>query len=89
MVAHKDREFLGLLCGFGMLFWFSLGGTFASAVYHLPGMPLFRHIGLVFGLGCLLLLLASGYGIDRLAGVMSGSAVASTPRLGRRWHGWE
>ena len=84
LVSQKDNAFLGILCAFGMLFWLSLGGTFASAVYYLPGMKLFRHIGLVFGLGSLLLLLASGYGIDRLAGVMSGSAVAPPPRLGKR-----
>ena len=84
LVTQKGGAFLGIICAFGMLFWLSLGGVFASAVYYLPGMALFRHIGLVFGLGGLLLLLASGYGIDRLAGVMSGSAVAPPPRLGNR-----
>ena len=84
LLTQKDRAFLGMVCALGMLFWLSLGGAFATAVYYLPGMSLFRHIGLVFGPGSLLLLLASGYGIDRLAEVMAGSAVAPRPRLGRR-----
>jgi hypothetical protein len=84
LVTQKDKAFLGIICAFAMLFWLSLGGTFATAVYYLPGLALFRHVGLVFGLGSLLLLLASGYGIDRLAGVMSESAVAPPPRLAKR-----
>ena len=84
LVTEKDGAFLGIICAFGMLFWLSLGGVFASAFYYLPGMVLFRHIALVFGLAGMLLLLAAGYGIDRLAGVMSGSEVAPPPRLGSR-----
>jgi hypothetical protein len=66
LVTEKSREFIGLAAGFCCLLWLSFGGHFASLVYYLPGMRMFRHVGLVFGVGSLLVLLASGFGLERV-----------------------
>lgn len=65
-VRERSRIFLALLAGAGVLVWLSLGSTFAFFVYYLPGMAFFRHVGLSFGLVKVLLLVASGFGLDRL-----------------------
>jgi hypothetical protein len=44
----------------------SLGGMTARLIYYFPAMSLYRHIGLVYGPVRLLLLLCSGFGLERL-----------------------
>jgi hypothetical protein len=66
VARERSRVFVALLAGAGVLIWLSLGSTFAKLVYELPGMAFFRHVGLTFGLVKVLLLIASGFGLDRL-----------------------
>ena len=87
LFTEKHSAFIGIASGFAMLCWLSIGGVFAKAIYHFPGMNLFRHIGLVFGVASLLLLLGSGYGIDRLSHLLSGTQTPGGARLWRRC-GW-
>lgn len=58
--------FIGLASAAIALFWLSLGGGFARVIYFFPGMMLYRHVGLVFGIAALLLILASGFVVDFL-----------------------
>ncbi|HWC89607.1 MAG TPA: YfhO family protein, partial [Pirellulales bacterium] len=80
----RDKAFLGVSFGFLALFGLSLGGAFARGVYHLPGMPIFRHVGLVFGIGSMLLLVAGGFGIDRAISRLRGRTVAMRPVMSWR-----
>ena len=66
VVRERSRNFVALMVAALVLVWFSFGGVFAALAYHLPGFSYYRHVGLVFGLVKVLLLLASGYGIERL-----------------------
>jgi len=66
VVYERSRVFLGLVAGTVLLVWLSFGGAFTSLAYYLPGLSYFRHIGLVFGLVKVLLLIAAGFGLERL-----------------------
>jgi len=66
LVRERSRTFFALAAAALVLVWLSFGGAFATLAYHLPGLSYYRHIGLVFGLVKVLLLIASGYGIERL-----------------------
>jgi hypothetical protein len=66
VVRERSRDFLALLAAALVITWLSFGGAFAALIFHLPGFSYFRHIGLVFGVVKVLLLLAAGFGIDRL-----------------------
>jgi hypothetical protein len=57
---------VGLGLGVLVLLWLSLGGVGATLFYFFPGMAIFRHIGLVFGLADALLILLFGLCFDRL-----------------------
>lgn len=66
VARERSRLFLGLLAALVALVWLSLGGIFATAVYYLPGLSQYRHVGLVYGLVKTLGILAAGYGLERL-----------------------
>jgi len=65
-VRERSRLFVGLLAAALVLILLSLGGAFTRLAYHLPGFGYYRHVGLVFGLVKVLVLLASGFGLERL-----------------------
>lgn len=60
----RNPYFLGLTAAALCLTWISIGGIFAALAYEIPGFSLYRHIGLVFGIVNLLVLVASGYGVQ-------------------------
>ncbi len=66
LVRERSRPFFALVAAALVLVWLSFGGVFATLAYHLPGLSYFRHIGLVYGLVKVLLLIASGFGIERV-----------------------
>ena len=65
LARERSRLFVGLMSAAVVLAVLSLGGALATMAYHVPGLSYFRHVGLVYGLVKVLLLLASGYGIER------------------------
>ena len=66
LTRERRRMFVGLTAAAFVLVWMSLGGLFAAALYHVPTMSAYRHVGLVYGLVKTLVLIAAGYGIERL-----------------------
>ena len=79
LFTERRPAFRGLAIGYGLLAALSYGGLFACLVYFLPGMPLCRHIGLVFGVANVFLIAAAGYGLDRLVCQLSHQPVAPRP----------
>lgn len=61
----KEPLFRGMAISAIALAAFSFGGVVAKAAFHLPGMPLYRHIGLVYGLVKMLMILCAGFGWER------------------------
>lgn len=79
----RSPQFRSLMIPAVLLLLFSLGGTFAAVVFRLPLMGLYRHVGAVTPLATLLLLLASGFGVDALlSSVSAGLAWDRRTRLG-------
>jgi hypothetical protein len=68
LLRSRNPCFLGVAAAAVGLAWLSVGGYFATLAYYFPGMWLYRHIGLTFGLTSLLLLVASGWVLDELLG---------------------
>ena len=73
LAARNWRQFpnawpFALICGVVMAM--SLGGLFASVIYFLPGMHLFRHLGFLTGVLRVLILILSGFGCDVLIGLV-------------------
>ena len=66
LLRSRNPCFLAVAAAAAGLAWLSVGGYFATLAYYFPGMWLFRHIGLMFGLTSLLLLIASGWVLDEL-----------------------
>jgi len=66
LARERDRFFLGLMTAAVVLVALSLGGAFATIAWYVPGLSFYRHVGLVYGVVKVLLLLASGYGIERI-----------------------
>jgi hypothetical protein len=97
VVRERSRTFVALVAGAAVLVWLSLGGVFTEAAYHLPGFAYYRHVGLTFGLVKVLLLVASGYGLERVwasrvprvpapalwiaVGILAVEGLAAAPRL--------
>jgi hypothetical protein len=71
--------FLGIAGWAVFLIWLSVGGLFTTLVYYIPGISIYRHIGLVFGIAKILILLASGYGAMHLL-----NAAKSSERISLR-----
>lgn len=67
-IAARERSatFLGLLAAAIVLVGMSLGGVVATLAFYLPGMAQYRHVGLVYGLVKALLIVAAGFGLERL-----------------------
>ncbi len=67
-LAARERAslFLGLVGAAAFLVWLSLGGVAATIAFHLPGMAQYRHVGLVYGLVKTLLIVAAGFGLERI-----------------------
>lgn len=67
-VIHvRDRKFLSLVAGLAALVLLAGSGLSSVVLYWLiPGMKSFRHLGQLLALAKILLLLASGFGIDLL-----------------------
>jgi hypothetical protein len=75
---ERSRAFLALVAGAALLVGLSLGGIVTTLVYHLPGFAYYRHVALTFGLVKVLLLVASGFGLERL---WRGDARLAVPAL--------
>ncbi|MBF0589239.1 MAG: hypothetical protein HQL53_08930, partial [Magnetococcales bacterium] len=68
----RHRGFWGFAVGVLILAWLSIGGMFATLMYSLfPGLKMVRLIGLMFGPAMLLLLVASGFVMDRLQALLT------------------
>lgn len=66
IARSRHPESAPLLAAGTAVLWLSAGGVFAAAAYSVfPGMALVRHLGLLYGMAKLFLLLAAGLGIDR------------------------
>ncbi|MBI3861058.1 MAG: hypothetical protein HY290_04100 [Planctomycetia bacterium] len=85
LATVDDSAFVGMASACFVLCWLSVGGVFARLVYYFPGMNVFRHIGLVFGLTGSLLLICSGFGLDRLFERFSAQQPPSLAHPRRRW----
>lgn len=85
LATVRTAAFLGFAGALVALAWLSLGGWFAALVYHFPMMSYYRHIGHVYGLVKVLLLLCAGFGWEsfwsaaprtrRRAGILAGLVV--------------
>jgi hypothetical protein len=64
--AFNYFVFLGLAV---VLVWLSFGGVFAALAYRFPALGYYRHIGHVYSLVKILLLLCAGYGLDHFLAV--------------------
>lgn len=80
----RQPLFYGLAASAIFVAWFAAGGMLATATYFLPGISLMRHIGLLHGFDRLFVLLAAGYGIDRLQCVIMKVPVTPAPPFARR-----
>ncbi|RIK94563.1 MAG: hypothetical protein DCC71_23560, partial [Proteobacteria bacterium] len=89
LVRERSRLWIGMLVAAVVLVLLSFGGAVAKLAYHVPGVSLFRHIGLVYGLVKCLAILGAGFGLEGLwrlraagrgraaaAGVAAAAAVA-------------
>lgn len=63
----KERSlfFWGMVTCATVLVALSQGGLFAKMVYHLPGMAYYRHIGLVYGLVKIFIIIGAGFGWEK------------------------
>lgn len=67
----RTVPFLAMLSALVALVWLSAGGWFATLMYYVfPGMAQYRHVGLVYGLVKLLLLLCAGFGWEHFWSAM-------------------
>jgi hypothetical protein len=66
VARERSRPFLALFAAALILTWLSFGGAFTRVAYYLPGLAYFRHVGLVFGLVKVLLLIVAGFGLERI-----------------------
>jgi hypothetical protein len=66
VARERSATFVGLVASAAVLVMLSLGGIVATIAFYLPGMALYRHVGLVYGLVKALLIAASGFGLERL-----------------------
>ncbi|MGD2155570.1 MAG: YfhO family protein [Anaerolineales bacterium] len=66
LFKEKDRFFRGTASSTLCLIWLSVGGLFTTALYYVPLMRNYRHVGLVYGLVKILIAIAAGFGLDRI-----------------------
>ncbi len=79
LATERQRAFVGIAAAAAALVWLSSGGWFARLFFHLPGMNIYRHIGLTYGIIDMLLLLGAGFGCERLLLRWSVRATSQTP----------
>lgn len=60
----RDKRYYVFLSLAVMLVWFSFGGFFAALIYRFPAVSYYRHIGHVYSLVKVILIICLGYGID-------------------------
>jgi hypothetical protein len=60
----RQPLFLGIACSAIFLILLSFGGLFATVVYHLPLFKYYRHIGLVYALVRILIIIGAGFGLE-------------------------
>ncbi|OGX31469.1 MAG: hypothetical protein A2787_10070 [Omnitrophica WOR_2 bacterium RIFCSPHIGHO2_01_FULL_48_9] len=60
----RNRYYFAFLTMAASLVWLSFGGLFASWVYQFPLMKYYRHIGHVYGLVKILLIICAGFGLN-------------------------
>lgn len=63
-VRVRHPLFLALAGTTLALFWFACGGLMAAVIFHLPSMAWFRHVGLLYNLCKLLILICAGFGFQ-------------------------
>jgi len=61
----RGKKHIAFLTVLFVLVCFSLGGMTAALIYKLPGMSYYRHVGLVFGLLKIIVLICAGFGLDQ------------------------
>ena len=66
VARERSAIFLGLVAAAIVLVGLSLGGVVATIAYYLPGMSQYRHVGLVYGIVKTLLIVAAGFGLERV-----------------------
>ena len=76
-----SAPFLALASAALILIGLSAGGVLAKALYLFPGFSLYRHIGLVYGLVGLLIILASSFMIDQFLAPLPYPPVSSVLRI--------
>ncbi|MDP8266422.1 MAG: YfhO family protein [Candidatus Aceula meridiana] len=64
LLKVRNILFLAFLSVLISVFWFSFGGFFSAGVYFFPAMHLYRHIGFVYGIIKILILICAGFGLD-------------------------
>ena len=63
----RSIGFIAIMCVAALLLWSSAGGVMSRIVYFFPTMSLFRHLGVLYPLAKVPLLLAAAYGVQSLA----------------------
>jgi hypothetical protein len=84
LVTERHKAFIGIAAACAFLIWLSIGGWFARACYFFPGMSLYRHIALVYGMIGMLLLLGAGFSIEHVALRLAGLGSTAGPLRWRR-----
>jgi len=59
----RQKYFCSILAGFVFLVWLSFGGLLTITAYFLPGFQYYRHVGLVYPLAKILMVLGAGFGL--------------------------
>lgn len=66
LIKVRDVRFVAMLGSAFLIIWFSSAGGLASDLYSVPGVALLRHLGLLFALARLLLIIAAGFGMEAI-----------------------
>ncbi len=64
LVKVRNARFFAFAGAALFVLWLSGAGGFARLMYYMPGFSLFRHLGLVYPLAKVLLLVCAGFGLD-------------------------
>lgn len=64
LIFVRKYNYFVLMTVFVSLVFLSLGGAFSKLVYYFPLMAYFRHIGLIYGLAKIFMILCLGFGLD-------------------------
>jgi len=75
MLKVRDRTFLAFLSATVALIWLSFGGIFSLLMYYFPGMFYYRHLGLLYGVLKILILICAGYGLENFWSAKLGTRI--------------